>query len=1272
MKHLTIRTLLLSSLVALGACGDSQPYFSGQGPELDEVRPAFDRNGNLGGTGIEHLVSDVLNPTEEEAELLANYIVTVSGNFSGCAGEDGSYSELRVQFGARNARILAVRDDAVQVLTPPGPVSGGQVDVSVSCPDGASVLKSAYDYSLANPADVDEDGSDARRLEDIFANEYASFSLQYGAEPFINQPEPYGYGFFFNQPAPRSSTFWGGNPGMMYGGEAYTEQGSVLVLPQIPEFAFEAPEQGDRIRAGDGVTFFRPRDTSDPYEVLTTEARKRPQSNTFLDPNSPDAHSAQASNNGGAWFGVPYTDAEGITRVRYLRIGNDIGRVCSPFWAEDAPLEGCTGDEANDDLLNDTRIPIDTRWKWMTPDRPSAEDLALYPTAAPEHIDYRNCVVAAGVSLDDVSDEAEEAKETCRLSTGIALPSGTYDNAFICRSFDEEGDWPWDENGFCIVLEVVAQVEITEGGHYIDVSPVAKGTWSLDEPNNLYGGVPEGVMNAVGENVLTRGERVFISYEDGFYRGDYVPAKNPEMNIPSNSDMPPPMGYLCRNESGDTEDSMEPCPEGSTTVSSYDETPYIEVAPIVFETFFTSPSAFDSYNGDDDRVFGGFPILIDQENPRDLRISLPGGTVDSSSDRLDEDMAAGGWNDTYFTVTLEVRDIERPTGLDYDAVWRATAFAWAGDDYITFPAETLATMPDIGDVFRPDSEDQRGAQFLGIIRLQVHRTASWLLGDEFRDQSGRFLFDISADTTGYFHNQHSCFDGLDNDGDGLCDRDGCDDENGNRLEPDPACIPAAEGDDQPEYETAVCSDGEDNDGDGLVDMDDPDCADPNDGFEDSACMDGVDNDGDGWADFPQDPGCESAQDQDEGGYSYQSDCNNGIDDDGDGRVDSDDPGCEDANDDDETDVCGDGLDNNGDGWIDWKDLTCRPGATYPGGENDTYLLGAEGFECSDSDLLGPVDNDQDGLVNAEDPECLFGWDPSGEGALPNACDDNIDNDCDGWVDALDPNCLSNPLSESLGGSTGGTCANGIDDDGDGWSDALDPDCLSGADDEVFVDSPLECNDGIDNDGDGNIDGADENCWTGKDNHEEARDNDPAEPDTCVPSQLDDPSCVNVTAELPSGQEVNFLTASCDSPGLTISGRSDLNNSTASDLHAIEVEYEQNGCVLTLVSNHCAESDTTVDFGIFGASLTVDLTNCFAIPEDLAQSYLLDSGSLVVNDATPAQVGPGEILINDQAMMLDADFSGASSNGQGITVYGVLNVDGLGTVTNSVAPGLCNN
>ena len=1259
-------SILFVAVLAVAGCGTSTPYWEGDGPALDGVSPDLDRNGNLGGAGIEHLVVDVLNPTEDEAELLADYIVTISGSFGGCAGEDGTYSELRAQFGARNARILAVRDDAVQVLTPAGPVSGGRVDVSVSCDFGASVLKDAYDYALADPVAVDEDGAEARRLEDLFPNEYASFSLQYGAEPFINQPEPYGYGFFFNQPAPRSSTYYGGNPGMMYAGEANNTSGSVLILPQIPEIPFEAPEQGSRVRAGDGVTFFRERNTSDPFEVLTTYARKRPQTNSFLDPNTPDAHTPLSSNNGGAWFGIPYSDDEGISRVRYLRIGNDIGRVCAPFNAEDPLAPGCSGDEGKDDAINDTRIPVDARWKWMVPDRPGVDELANYPTTAPERVAFLNCVDAApGV------DEDAEA-EACAASTGIMLPSGTYNDAFICRSFDEDEDFPWEEDGFCIIIEVVGDVVIEEGGHYIDIPQVAQGTWTLDPDSNFYGGAPEGIQNAVGENVLVRGIPVFVSYNDGFYAGDLVPAKNPEMTVPAQ--VPPPMGFICMDDGGDLRDSDEPCNDDESTASSFDETPYVEVAPIEYGTFFSVDSPFGSYERSDGRVFGGFPILFDQEIPVDLRISLPGGITQGGTDRSDEDMRVGGWDDTYITITLEVRDIDRPGGLDYDAVWRATAWAWAGDDYITFPAETLATMPDIGDIFRPDSEDQKGAQFLGIIRLQVHRTASWRLGDEFRDQAGRAVFDVSAETVGYFHNQHSCFDGLDNDGDGLCDVSGCDvDTDGDgepdtRLEGDPACTPPNVGDDQPEYETAVCSDGEDNDNDGLVDMEDPDCTDPNDSFEDSACLDGVDNDGDGWIDYPNDPGCTEATAQDEGGYSYLTDCNDGVDDDGDGRIDADDPGCENALDDDESDVCGDGLDNNQDGWIDWADLTCRPGALYPGGENDTYLLGAEGFECSDSDLVGAVDNDGDGFANVDDPECLFGWDPSGEGSLPAACEDNIDNDCDGWIDALDPGCASNPLSESLGGDVGGSCANGVDDDSDGWIDALDPDCLSGADDEMALTTPLECNDGIDNDGDNNIDGDDADCWTGKDNHEGTRANDPPEPAACVPNQLEDLSCINIVVVLPNEAEVALFSSSCDTTDLAVKGRTELDASVATDLNAVEVNYGQNGCSIQVISNHCAEAGT-VPLGLLGASVTVDLTTCFGVPEEYAQEYLLDAGSLVVNDAAPTQVGPGSIIINDQSLMLDADLSGTSSGG--LEVYGVLNVDTLGTVIDSVAPSNCN-
>lgn len=69
----------------------------------------------------------------------------------------------------------------------------------------------------------------------------------------------------------------------------------------------------------------------------------------------------------------------------------------------------------------------------------------------------------------------------------------------------------------------------------------------------------------------------------------------------------------------------------------------------------------------------------------------------------------------------------------------------------------------------------------------------------------------------------------------------------------------------------------------------------------SACADGLDNDGDGRIDFPADPGCTSADDNDE---SDPPQCSDGFDNDGDGLTDyPNDPGCSSADDDDETDPC---------------------------------------------------------------------------------------------------------------------------------------------------------------------------------------------------------------------------------------------------------------------------------------------------------------------------------------------------------------------------------
>ncbi len=111
---------------------------------------------------------------------------------------------------------------------------------------------------------------------------------------------------------------------------------------------------------------------------------------------------------------------------------------------------------------------------------------------------------------------------------------------------------------------------------------------------------------------------------------------------------------------------------------------------------------------------------------------------------------------------------------------------------------------------------------------------------------------------------------------------------------------------------AQCSDGIDNDGDGLTDFPaDPGCADANDNDEFNAspppvaqCSDGIDNDGDGLTDFPADPGCTDANDNDETDVAPPpaAQCNDGIDNDGDNLVDLADPGCANANDNDETDV----------------------------------------------------------------------------------------------------------------------------------------------------------------------------------------------------------------------------------------------------------------------------------------------------------------------------------------------------------------------------------
>jgi len=1137
------RTLLFSLVVLtlLGTACEDDPYYPNVTAEISgDLDPSFE-NGNLGSGHVEERILELTaledsedGLSEEEAtelEALRDaHLITIAGSFEDC-------DSPVVVFGSRGATVVQAPPDPLVVLAPAGPVSGGPVDVRVSCPGGLFVKEDGYDYALAPIVTREvEDGLDGEfelvgpdanaRMEPLFANEYASFGLFYQAEPFINWPEPIGYGFFFNGEGPRGSAYYAGNPGMVYGGRTYDNSDYLPVPALSPPVDFAAPDQGDRIRGGSSVSFFRPRANSDLTEPLTATARKRPIANPFAsDQDQPDPHTQQNANNTGVWMVVPF-ETDGDTERRYIRVSQLIGQWCGGEVLRD----GCNGG-AGDQVINDLRLPLDFRWKWLEPDEPDASDLAPYPHASPEHIAYLDCVNGGG------------SADSCEADSGVDLPTGTYEDVVFCKSFDEFDDFPWETDGFCVPLETLDSIRIEEGAQYVDLESNILGHWTLDEENNVYDG-----FETIGENVMPVGGPIWVSYEGGFYRGNLIPAKNHD---PGRDE-----GLRIAKDMDSNAPGIQPPLPGS---SDYDAYPYIEIPSISISTFLGANSPFNGVdeNGDpllensDERPYLGYPALLPYPATFDWHFSLPGGYTSSTSIR-DNDMRSGvadprsspeddsncvreaescsdledndndgftdaedpdcldsrirseifkpdadcAWPDTYFVVSLEVRDLDMVAGLDETTVWQSTAWAWAGDDYITIPVEALATLPEVADVFRPDAEDQAGSSLLGMVTIEIHRAASWELSSNDTDfevaPEGRAVFDVNTITMGYFHNQHSCFDAQDNDQDGFCDFDGCEGPDGNRLPPDPACIPLNPGDDQPEYETAVCQDGEDNDGDGLIDLEDPDCEDGNDVLEDFTCGDGIDNDGDGWTDFPLDPGCESATGHSEGGFSYLTDCNDSIDDDGDGRIDADDPGCLEGAGESESegDTCGNGEDDNEDGWVDADDFTCRPGSGFEG--EDFYSNGdveaaqeTDGvyYECSDSDALGATDNDLDGAANNQDEDCLWGWDPSGESGVPNVCSDRLDNDGDGWVDAEDPQCSINPDDE-VEGLPGGTCNNGEDDDEDGWADADDPDCLTGEDDEVLLGTPLQCNNGEDDDGDGLKDSQDPDCQSGKDNHEE--------------------------------------------------------------------------------------------------------------------------------------------------------------------------------------------
>ena len=125
-------------------------------------------------------------------------------------------------------------------------------------------------------------------------------------------------------------------------------------------------------------------------------------------------------------------------------------------------------------------------------------------------------------------------------------------------------------------------------------------------------------------------------------------------------------------------------------------------------------------------------------------------------------------------------------------------------------------------------------------------------------------------------------------------------------------------------------------------------------------------------------------------------CSDGTDNDCDGLVDSFDPDCQDI-----AITCSDYSSKN----ECINDLDCE----WQGSKNRGTCVDAtvcipttsnESGLCTDGQ-----DNDCDGLIDAEDPDCQTVCTPTQEGPLGDpTCSDGFDNDCNGLTDANDPIC----------------------------------------------------------------------------------------------------------------------------------------------------------------------------------------------------------------------------------------------------------------------------
>jgi hypothetical protein len=156
--------------------------------------------------------------------------------------------------------------------------------------------------------------------------------------------------------------------------------------------------------------------------------------------------------------------------------------------------------------------------------------------------------------------------------------------------------------------------------------------------------------------------------------------------------------------------------------------------------------------------------------------------------------------------------------------------------------------------------------------------------------------------------------------------------------------------------------------------------------------------------------------------------------------------------------CGDGSDEDSDGLVDCADPDCAADPTC----SSTCTPSEAGEQCTDG-----IDNDCDGVVDCLDGDCAIhercapppppppGCRPEFPFIVEASCGDGRDNDCDSRIDCDDSDCVR-PGSCGCD-SRESACSDGMDNDCDGDADCTDLDCQRcTAGSYRFCDDPMYC------------------------------------------------------------------------------------------------------------------------------------------------------------------------------------------------------------------------